>query len=63
MESNMMQVMDLEMEHELDVECPRCFEIMSAEDGVSCWSEKCEQFRAWAEEHQSDPEGDMVAHQ
>jgi hypothetical protein len=48
----MMQVMDLEMEDELDVECPRCLEIMSAEDGALCWSEKCEAFRAFADANQ-----------
>lgn len=52
----MMQIMDLEleMEDELDVECPRCLGIMSAEEGSECSSEKCEAFRAFAEANQDD---------
>lgn len=39
-------------------ECERCGGTMSAADDAECQSAKCAGFRAFAEEHHDDPEGD-----
>jgi hypothetical protein len=46
------------VDDENPAECQRCGEGMSDEDDAECGSTKCVSFRAWAAEHQDDPDGD-----